>query len=581
MEGVFMNISKKFVSGALAFTMVFGSMALPEVMGNNPISENQIVADAASVSRPANVSNFKVAKTDVNSVKLSWKKVSGAKGYIIYKYDTSKKKWVRVKKTATNVNSYTVPKLKAGTTYKFAIKAYKTVRGKEVLSAKYGYPTITTSTNPAKVTELKATTAQNSIKLTWKKVTGATGYIVYRYDTSKKTWVKLKTLKTNSYTVSKLKKATTYKFAVKAYRTVNKKNYYGAYPTVTAITNIPKVSGLKVYSVWNNSNIGMYWNKLSDADGYIVYKYNSSKKAYEKVGSTTKTAYTVKGLEMATEYKVAVKAYKKVNGKTVLSEGYVAGTVRTSTIPVDESTVEISVSKVDDSTRDITITWGEVKGCDKYLVYRGTKQPDGERGFTEHTEIKGGSNTKYVLKGVDSSKEEYFLILSVKNSYESTITTEYYVPASTSSDSSEGTCPEGGDHEFTETYKTYVITPAYDETVSYYKECVECSCGLLFYYPKQLTQYEKENLVTDTLLRGSGYAAHFDEEMEKQQKTYNEMKANGATREELLAYADSCEPHSYDIHTIEVVEYTPHEAELGCVTGRTCNKCGYTEWDNP
>ena len=177
----------------------------------------------------SNVSNFKATTTTANSVKLTWNKVSGANGYIIYRYDNAKKTWVRIGK-GKHPGVYTAIKLKAGTTYKFAVKAYKTVNGKETTSAKF--PTVTSSTNPATV-NFKLTAGSKKVTAKWSKVTGASGYIVY-YKTSKNgKWVRLKSTsnKTTSYTKTGLKKGKTYYFTVKAYRTVNKKTYNGSYTT--------------------------------------------------------------------------------------------------------------------------------------------------------------------------------------------------------------------------------------------------------------------------------------------------------------------------------------------------------------
>lgn len=101
------------------------------------------------VKRPGTVSGFKVSSITSNTIKLVWNRVSGAQGYIVYKYDNSNKTWIRVAKTKTTSNTYTVSKLSSATTYRFAVKAYKTVSGREITSDKF--PQLTTSTNPANV----------------------------------------------------------------------------------------------------------------------------------------------------------------------------------------------------------------------------------------------------------------------------------------------------------------------------------------------------------------------------------------------------------------------------------------------
>lgn len=47
--------------------------------------------------RPATVTKLKVSSTGEKSVKLSWKKVTGADSYAIYRYDNTSKKWQRIK----------------------------------------------------------------------------------------------------------------------------------------------------------------------------------------------------------------------------------------------------------------------------------------------------------------------------------------------------------------------------------------------------------------------------------------------------------------------------------------------------
>ncbi len=172
------------------------------------------------------VSKLKAFSNKTNSVKLSWNKVSGASGYYVYQQKNGK--WSKIKTTKST--SYTVPKLKSGTTYKFTVRAYKNQGGKTYLSPKY--TTFTTSTTPSTVS-FKLTAGSKKATVKWNKVTGATGYKVY-YKTSKNgSWKCLKTTnnKTTSYTKTGLTKGKSYYFTVKAYRTVSGKTYNGSYAT--------------------------------------------------------------------------------------------------------------------------------------------------------------------------------------------------------------------------------------------------------------------------------------------------------------------------------------------------------------
>lgn len=104
-------------------------------------------------------------------------------------------------------------------------------------------PVPTTTTAPKKVSVKKATIKKavnkkgKKVKLSWKKVSGASGYNV-RYALSKKKLkkAKIKKIKKNkvSYTIKKLKKKT-YFIQVRAYKVVDKKTYYGAWSKVKKV----------------------------------------------------------------------------------------------------------------------------------------------------------------------------------------------------------------------------------------------------------------------------------------------------------------------------------------------------------
>ena len=277
-------------------------------------SENILKNATIHYNVPQEVTNFKTTSTASNSVKLSWNKVSGASGYIIYRYDNTKKTWVRVTKTTTNSNTYTISNLKAGTSYKFAVKAYKTVNGKEITSA--SYPTVTSVTKPANITKVNFTSSANTVKMSWNKVSGATGYRVYQYNTSTKKWKAVANIKNTNYTFKNLKVGTTYKFTVRAYKNQGGKTYLSPKYTTFTTSTTPSTVSFKLTA--GSKKATVKWNKVTGATGYKVY-YKTSKNGSWKLLKTTNnktTSYTKTGLTKGKTYYFTVKAYRTVSGKT-------------------------------------------------------------------------------------------------------------------------------------------------------------------------------------------------------------------------------------------------------------------------
>ena len=180
---------------------------------------------------PVKPTSVKAASRTANSVTLTWGKVSGASGYVVYRYSDSTKKYTKVATVKTN--KATVNKLKAGTTYKFAVQAYKT-SGKDTYYGETG-ALFTTTTNPAAPSIKVTSTAKGKAYISFKKVTGATKYEFYCSTSKSGTYKKLSTSSTAYYTASKLTSGKTYYFKVRAYKTLGKTNYYSSYSAVRSV----------------------------------------------------------------------------------------------------------------------------------------------------------------------------------------------------------------------------------------------------------------------------------------------------------------------------------------------------------
>lgn len=192
---------------------------------------------------PKATTSFTYTAKTTNTIQLNWKKVSGASGYTIYRYDSKTKKNVAIHASKSTTVSYKLNRLNgskgsylsAGTSYTFRIAPYKTISNKKYYGSQKSVTATTKCKSPtvSKVSRSSSTKA----KVTWKKVGGATGYVIY-YSTKKSSGYKAaKTVsnKTTSYTKTGLKKGKTYYFKVCAYRKVGGKTFYSNYSNVKSI----------------------------------------------------------------------------------------------------------------------------------------------------------------------------------------------------------------------------------------------------------------------------------------------------------------------------------------------------------
>ena len=182
------------------------------------------------------VAGVKTTKRSSSYLTLSWSKLTGASGYRIYRYNSSKKVYENVATVSgENTISYKLSGLKAATEYKWKVRAYKKVNNVTtwgISSSEYK-----DSTNPSKVSSLKLSTKSSAVTLKWSKVSGVTGYQVYRYNSKTKKYDKIATVgsKTVSYTNKSLKKGTVQQYKVQAYKKYGSKIYYGESSAVAKI----------------------------------------------------------------------------------------------------------------------------------------------------------------------------------------------------------------------------------------------------------------------------------------------------------------------------------------------------------
>lgn len=181
-----------------------------------------------------------------------------------------------------------------------------------------GTKTVNFNIRPATVTKLKvSSTGEKSVKLSWKKITGADSYAIYRYDNTSKKWHRIKTVKAVSFTDSGLARAKGYSYKVKAVKKSGGKEYISASysKAVEAVTKPAKASCTAKSS--GSGSIEVSWKAVGGASGYEIYSSSNGSDYVKsaKVGGSQKSAI-VSGFEPYSLRMVKVRAYKTVNGKT-------------------------------------------------------------------------------------------------------------------------------------------------------------------------------------------------------------------------------------------------------------------------
>ena len=188
-----------------------------------------ISVKAASLGTPV---LKKASSVSYNSIRITWGKVAKATSYVVYR-KTSGKNFKKI--AAVSGTSYTNKNVKCGTTYIYTVKAYN--KSNNTYSG-YNKAGIKGKAIPSKPQGLMASVSKNIVTLRWKKVSGASGYTVYRAKAGDDSFYQIGTTNDASsltYYDGNLNNGT-YRYKVRAYRNSSDKKIYGRYSGVCTCT---------------------------------------------------------------------------------------------------------------------------------------------------------------------------------------------------------------------------------------------------------------------------------------------------------------------------------------------------------
>lgn len=277
---------------------------------------------------PGKPSSFKAKAEAYNRVKLTWKKVSGVSGYQIYRKEAGGK-YKKVCTASWKDTSWTDKKVNPGISYVYKIRSYSMVSGTARCSGFSGEKKAKTTLSVPVVTVKVSPDLYNTVN--WKKISGASGYMVYRKTASGK-WTKLTTVKKSSpitYKDKKISANTIYEYMVRAYRNVNGKKVTSSYKSSGKYKSAP--ARQTITSVSNEKKgLCLKWKAQKKCDGYYIYRKIGTGK-YKRVATIKKgstSSWTDKKVAKGKKYRYYVCAYVKEPSGVVKSRYKASSLVR-------------------------------------------------------------------------------------------------------------------------------------------------------------------------------------------------------------------------------------------------------------
>lgn len=267
-------------------------------------------------------------KTADGGLDISWTRDTNAKGYRLYRRVKGSGSWaVLANFTGNSTVTYRDRSLTGSTNYEYTVRAYY---GSQTLSSSVSVAYNNDWSGSRTVSYIylgtvemdQAENTASGIKVTWEKVAGAAGYLVYRKTPTGSTWIEVGRISNGSTEAyvdtssTKLSVGTAVYYTVRAIGSDGTSlSYYDKTGLYTVYLTAPEL----VVADVSSSGTTVTWNAVSTADEYRIYR-RSENGSWTRIGSATGTSYRDTAVQdKDTAYYYTVRAYRTdtVDGRSV------------------------------------------------------------------------------------------------------------------------------------------------------------------------------------------------------------------------------------------------------------------------
>ncbi len=322
-------------------------------------------------------------------IDIDWSSVVGATGYKIYRSDYSSGTYSLIDTIYSGSTTSTTDNPGDTETYYYKVKAFDSYGDSDF--SNYDSGSIKELPVPTGLSASNGT-YRDRVVLDWFNVSGATGYRVYRSTSYSGSYNLIDTTSYSDYDDTP-PDTSTYYYKVSAYDAYGESDMSGYDSGWLKELDAP--TGVDATDGDYPDMIRIYWNNVTDADEYEIYRSSSAYGTYYYQGTTTNTYYDDLSVPDRDTYYYKIKS-SDTYGTSQFSN-YDSGYRGDLPYPT-------GVDATDGTYTDrINIVWNSVSGASEYSVYRSTHASYGYSWLTDtsntyYNDYTASSGTIYYYK---------------------------------------------------------------------------------------------------------------------------------------------------------------------------------------